>query len=128
MATICRSPMVCLIGLVLISGALFAQVLPSTVEKVEPSGWQAGPASNLMLTLSGRHMDGVLRVTVKHKGVQVIGIESRDANHLFVLLHIGANAEPGTMMLQLFTQFMTTFAAVPMFSELSSRSKPSADK
>lgn len=128
MATICRSPMLCLIGFALISGVLFAQGLPATVEKIEPSGWQPGPASNLMLTLSGRHMDGVLRVTVRHRGVQVIGIESRDSNHLFVLLHIGANAEPGTMMLQLFTQFMTTFAAVPMFSELSPRSKPSADE
>lgn len=72
-----------------------------------------------MLTLSGQHMDGVLRVTVKHKGVKVIGIEARDANHLLVSLRIAADAEPGTMMLQLYTRFMTTFTAVPMFEQNS---------
>lgn len=84
-----------------------------------------------MLTLSGQHMDGVLRVAVKHKGVHVIGIEVRDANHLFVLLRIAADAEPGTMMLQLYSRFMTTFAAVPMLKQngsLASEGELKADQ
>ena len=80
-----------------------------------------------MLSLSGLSLDRVVRVNVKHKGVRVIHIASPDANHLFVLLRISSDAEPGTIMLQLSTRFTTTFAAVPIF-EQSSRGERAIDK
>jgi hypothetical protein len=130
-----KSPLCRLICLVVflatLSGSPSAQLLPITVDKVEPPNWRTGPSSNVMLCLSGLHLDGVVRVTVKHRGIRVVRIQSPDTNHLFVLLHISSGAEPRAMMLQLSTRFMTTFAAVPMFEEnaaLSSRDAPTADK
>jgi len=100
-----------------ISVALYAQVLPVTIDKVEPPDWRAGSSSDQMLRISGRHLDDVVRVAIKHKGVRVIRTESPDENHLLVWLRISSNAAPGAMVLQVSTRFMTTFASVPMFDE-----------
>jgi hypothetical protein len=70
-----------------------------------------------MLFLSGMNLDRVVDVTVKHKGLRVLRIQSPDAKHLSVLLRISPDAEPGTAMLQLSTRFTTTFTALPMFGE-----------
>jgi len=109
-----------LIGLavfsVVLSGCLSAQVLPATVEKIEPPNWRGGPAS-VTLSLSGQHLDRVVKVAVYHKGIHVTRTESPDPNHLLVWLSIASDAEPRTMILQVSTRFMTTFAAVPMFQQ-----------
>jgi hypothetical protein len=116
---------------VALSSPLVAQAVPVSVERVEPPAWRLEPSSDLMLRLSGRHLEDVVSVKVKHKGVHVIHVESPDGNHLLVLLRISADATPGTMMLQVSTRFMTTFAAVPMFEEnatLPARGELTADK
>jgi hypothetical protein len=121
MPTIRRIPLVSLIGLAVFlaafSNSLFAQMTPATVERVEPPSWRMGPSSNVMLRLSGQHLEDVVAVKIKHKGVHVIRTEAPDENHLLVWLRISADATPGTMMLQVSTRFMTTFASVPMFGE-----------
>jgi hypothetical protein len=84
-----------------------------------------------MLRLSGQRLDRVVSVAVKHKGIRVIRIESPDPSQLLVWLSISSDAEPGTMMLQVSTRFMTTFTAVPMFEQnaaLSSSGALTADK
>jgi hypothetical protein len=110
----------------ILSGILCAQVVPLTVSKVDPPNWQTVPSSNATLRLSGQHMDDVVRVATRHKGVRVVHIESIDANHLVVWLRISSGAEPGAMILQVSTRNMTTFVAVPM-SEQNAAS-PSADQ
>jgi hypothetical protein len=135
MRTIRHRPLARLVVLVVfsavLSSALFSQVYPVTVDKVEPPNWRTGPSSNVMLRLSGQHLDDVVGVATKHKGVRVIRTESPDANHLVVWLRISSDAAPGTMMLQVSTRFMTTFAAVPMFEQnaaVSLRGELTADK
>jgi len=112
-------------------GALLAQThsAPMTVESVEPQSWRAGPTAEVMVRLSGQQLDSVVGVKIKHKGIRVIRMGSPDPNHLFVLLLISSNAEPGTVILQVSTHFMTTFAALPMFeqgSESSLRGEPAS--
>jgi hypothetical protein len=133
----CRIPLARSVGLAVLlaalSGSPTAQLLPVTVDKVEPINWTTGTSSDVMLSLSGLHLDDVVRATVKHRGVRVIRIESPDANHLFVVLRISPDVvEPGRMMLQLSTRFTTTFAAVPLVEKktpLSSRGEGTvADK
>ncbi|MGD0733341.1 MAG: cyclomaltodextrinase N-terminal domain-containing protein [Terracidiphilus sp.] len=108
---------VCTFPLALYSASLLAQVIPVTIDKVEPANWQPGHSAEVKLCFSGQHLDSVVAVAVKHKGVRVLRVESPDASHLFVLLRISADAVPGMMMLQVSTRFMTTFAAVPMLGE-----------
>jgi hypothetical protein len=130
-----RSRIALWIGRAVFSAALCctlsAQIHPATVQKIEPPNWQMGPSSNLMLCLAGQHLDSVVGVAVRHKGVRVIRIKSPDENHLFVLLRIASDAVPGTMMLQVSTRFMTTFATVPMFEQnaaVASRGTLTGDK
>lgn len=121
MPIVCRSLLARLAGLVLffaiLSGSSSAQLPPVTVDKVEPPGWRSGPPAEVMLSLSGMNLDRVVGVTVKHKGLRVLRIQSPDAKHLLVFLRIAPDAEPGTAMLQLSTRFTTTFTALPMFDE-----------
>ena len=106
-----------LVFLAVLSVSPSAQLIPITVDKIDPPNWRTGPSSDVMLSLSGLNLDRVVGVTVKHKGVRVVHIACPDTNHLFVLLRISSGAEPGTMMLQLSTRFTTTFAALPMFEQ-----------
>jgi hypothetical protein len=121
MPKIFRRPLACLViqtfSVVLFSGAILAQVIPLTIDKVEPANWQPGHSAEVLLRLSGQHLDSVENVAVKHKGIRVLRIQSPDAKHLLVLLRIAPDAKPGTLMLQVSTRTMTRFAAVPMFGE-----------
>ncbi len=91
---------------------LAAQVAPVTIEKVGQPTWdEAG--GKVVLILAGQHLDGVVRVKVKHKGIRVIRAQAPDANHLLVWLNV-SHAAPGTIMLQVCTRYLTTFAAIPM--------------
>jgi hypothetical protein len=49
--------------------------------------------------------------------------ESPDANRLLVWLRISPDAAPGTMVLQISTHYLTTFALVPMFEPASPSSR-----
>jgi hypothetical protein len=102
---------------VVLSSVLCAQVVPVTVSQVDPPTWRTDPSPNAMLRLSGQHMDDVVRVAVKHKGVRVLHIEPTDAHHLVVWLRVSSDAVPGAMILQVSTRFMTTFVSVPMFGQ-----------
>lgn len=121
MQVFCRIPLVRLVDalvlLAALAGSSTAQLSPMTVDKVSPSSWQTGISSDVLLSLSGERLDGVVGVKVKHKGVRVIHVESPDANHLLVVLRISSDAEPGTMMLQLWTRFTTTFATVALLEK-----------
>jgi hypothetical protein len=104
------------VSVVILSGALFARTeqVIAKVDGIQPASWQMGADENVVLRLSGKHLDEVVGVKVKHKGVRVVHMQSQDSNHLLVTLHVSQNAEPGTVMLQVFTRFLTTFAALPM--------------
>ena len=121
MPTIRRIPLVSLIALAVFvaafSNPLLAQLIPVTVDRVDPPSWRMGPSSEVMLRLSGQHLEDVVAVKTKHKGVHVIRSEAQDENHLLVWFRISADATPGTMMLQVSTRFTTTFTSVPMFEE-----------
>jgi len=107
--------------------SLFAQAVPVTVEKVDPSTWLTDSSSGVMLRISGQGMDRVVGVKIRHKGIHVTRVESPDRDHLLVWLRISPDAAGGVMMLQLSTRYMTTFAAVPSFTEKAATSL-SADK
>jgi hypothetical protein len=59
-------------------------------------------------------MERVEGVKVKHKGIRVVHTQAEGDNLLLVTLQISPNAEPGTLILQVFTHYMTTFAELPM--------------
>lgn len=101
---------------IMFSVALMAQtrVLPIKINDVQPPNWRMGTANEIVLRLSGEHLDGAVGVKVKHKGIRVTQVQHPDAEHLVVTLSVSPKAEPGTLMLQVFTRFMTTFAGVPM--------------
>jgi hypothetical protein len=104
----------CLLALVLIPSAVFAQALPLSIDKVDPPEWQhSGQRYDVTLRLSGHHLDSVVRVQVRRKGIRVLHVESPDSDHLLVVLRIAKNADPRTVVMQLSTKFMTTFATVP---------------
>lgn len=71
----------------------------------------------MLLRLSGQHLDTVVDVKIKHKGIRVIRLVPQDPGHLMVCLHISTDAQPGTLVLQVSTPFLTTFANLPMFAE-----------
>lgn len=95
--------------------ALLAQnrPIPVVVDHVEPSNLHRGASEEVVLRLSGEQLDKVVGVKVKHKGVRVVRMDLQDDGHLLVTLRISRKAEPGTLMLQVFTRYMTTFAALP---------------
>lgn len=114
-----------------LSTSLFAQVVPVSIDKVEPANWR--PSSDLVLRLSGHNLDSVISVAIKHRGVRVTRTQSTDANHLLVWLRVSSEAAPGPMVLQVSTRFMTTFTTVPMLEHpanpsLTSRGELTADK
>ena len=111
----------------MLSGTVLARTIqvPAKVDLIEPASWKLGTDTEIVVRLSGDHLDRVEGVKVKHKGIRVIHMQAEGDNHLLVTLQISPNAEPGTLILQVFTHFMTTFAELPMLqSGDTPRSKP----
>jgi len=109
------------LSVAILSGALLAldhpvrvPLVAVKVQNVEPANWRAGASGELVLQLSGEHLDKVVGVKVKHKGIRVIHLQQREDGRLLVTLRISPHAEPGTLVLQVFTRFLTTFAELPM--------------
>jgi hypothetical protein len=98
------------------SVALTAQTRPAPmkVNQIEPANWHIGEEHQIVLRLSGEHLASAVGVKVRHKGIRVTNVQHPDDDHLLVTLRISPKAEPGTLMLQVFTRFMTTFAGLPM--------------
>jgi hypothetical protein len=113
-------------GAAILSGTLLARTnqVPAKVDSVEPASWKMGASTEIIVRLSGDHLDRVEGAKVKHKGIRVIHMQAEDDNHLLVTLHISPNAEPGTLVLQVFTHYMTTFAELPMLQSGDTRSGP----
>jgi hypothetical protein len=116
---------------VVLSATLYAQVVPISIDRVEPVTWR--PSSDLVLRLSGHNLDGVISVATRYRGVRVIRTQSLDASHLLVWIRFSPQVEPGAMVLQVSTRFMTTFTTVPMFEpnatpSLALRGELTADK
>jgi hypothetical protein len=84
------------------------------VSQIEPANWRLGEEQQIVLRLSGEHLASAVGVKVKHKGIRVMNVRHPDDDHLLVTLRISPKAEPGTLMLQVFTRYMTTFAGLPM--------------
>ncbi len=101
---------------VIFSATLMAQThsVPMKVNQIEPANWRIGDKKEVVLRLSGEHLASAVGVKVKHKGIRITGVQHPDHDHLLVTLRISPKAEPGTLMLQVFTRFMTTFAPLPM--------------
>ena len=112
--------------------ALLAQSrpIPVKVENVEPASLHRGASEEMVLRLSGEQLDKVVGVKVRHKGVRVVRMDTQDDHHLLVTLRISRKAEPGTLVLQVSTRYMTTFAALPFEqpSAPSARGELSASK
>jgi hypothetical protein len=98
--------------------------VPVKVDSVEPASWKMGADKEIVVRLSGDHLDRVEGVKIKHKGIRVIHMQAEGDNHLLVTLHISPKAEPGTLIFQVFTHYMTTFAELPMLETGNTRSSP----
>jgi hypothetical protein len=96
------------------------RTIPTSISHIEPACWQVGQGADLVFQISGDHLGGVVGVKIKHKGVRVIHLQPEDDGHLKVTLHFASNAEPGTLFLQVFTKYMTTFVTLPMANQSAS--------
>lgn len=108
----------------LLSAVVFSSVVltaqtrpvPMKVNQIEPANWRIGGEQEMVLRLSGEHLASAVGVKVKHKGIRVTNVQRPDDDHLLVTLRISPKAEQGTLMLQVFTRSMTTFAGLPMLN------------
>ncbi len=95
------------------------------VDAVEPAAWRPGADSDVVYRLRGEHLQHVVGVKLKHKGIRVTRVKAEDDEHVLVTLHISGKADPGALVLQVYTRYMTTFATLPMTE--SSAAAPRAE-